>query len=83
MCTSSMLQSLNIKEPKLLELHITQTRHPKRWSGPTTRPALPQGHAGNYQTHLHTRDDQKVLGPLYFPLPGNETLTITFQYNLP
>ena len=31
----------------------------------------------------HTRDDQKVLTPLYFGLPGNENLTITFQYNLP
>ena len=45
-------QSLNIKERKLFELQITQTRHPKsvvdsrtdRWtdrpSGPTTRPAF-------------------------------------------
>ena len=30
-----------------------------------------------------TRDDQKVLGLLYIGLPGNEILTITFQYNLP
>ena len=30
-----------------------------------------------------TSDDQKVLGPLYFWLPGNENLTITFHYNLP
>ena len=28
-----------------------------------------------------TRDDQKVLGPLYFGLPGKENLTITFQYH--
>ena len=30
-----------------------------------------------------TKDGQKVLSPLYFGLPGNEILTITFQYNLP
>ena len=29
-----------------------------------------------------TRDGQKVLGSLYFVLPVNENLTITFQYNL-
>ena len=57
------MQSLNLKERKLLELQITQTRHSKRGNGPTTRPAFPQGDAGNYKTHLHTRDDQKVLGP--------------------
>ena len=42
------MQSLNKKERKLLELQITQTRHPKSvadrrtggWSGPTTRPVL-------------------------------------------
>ena len=32
---------------------------------------------------LYTRDDQNVLDPLYFELPGNEKLTITFEYNLP
>ena len=37
----------------------------------------------NEATNEHTRDDQKVLGPLYFDLPGNEHLTITFQNNLP
>ena len=29
---------------------------------------------------LYTRDDQNFLGPLYFGLPGNENLTITFEY---
>ena len=56
------MQSLNIKERKLLKLQITQTKHPKRRNGPTT--TFRQGDAENYQTHLHTRDDQKVLGPL-------------------
>ena len=31
---------------------------------------------------LNTRDDQKVLSPLYFGLWGNKNLAITFQYNL-
>ena len=34
----------------------------------------------NKVKHTH---DQKVLGSLYFGLPRNENLTITFQYNLP
>ena len=50
-----IMQSLNEKEWKLLELQITQTRHPKsvadrqtdgptdRRSGPTTRPAFAKG----------------------------------------
>ena len=29
-----------------------------------------------------TRDDQKVLDPLHFGLPGNEKLTNPFQYKL-
>ena len=32
---------------------------------------------------VSTGYDQKVLGSLYFGLPGNENLKITFQYNLP
>ena len=28
---------------------------------------------------MHTRQDQNVLSPLYFRLPGNEILTITFN----
>ena len=31
--------------------------------------------------NTHTRDDQKILCPLYFGLPG-EKMTISFQYNL-
>ena len=30
-----------------------------------------------------TRCDQKVLGPMCFRLPGNESVVITFQYNPP
>ena len=30
-----------------------------------------------------SRDDQKVLGPLYFGLPGTGKLTISFQCYLP
>ena len=32
--------------------------------------------------HYYTRNDQTVLANLYFGLPGNENLTISFQYNL-
>ena len=37
----------------------------------------------NVMTGGHTRENQKVLSPLYFGLPGNKNLTINFQYNLP
>ena len=48
------MQSLNIKEWKLLELQITQTRHPKSVAAKrtdevdplVTRPAFSQGDAG-------------------------------------
>ena len=32
--------------------------------------------------NTHMRDDQKIICPLYFGLPGNKNLTISFQYNL-
>ena len=37
---------------------------------------------GFAKLNTSTKDGQKVLGPLYCVLPGNENLTITFQYNL-
>ena len=35
-------------------------------------------HTGSYSTHF-TRDYKKVLGPLYFGLPGNENFEIPFN----
>ena len=48
-----------------------------RWS------TVKYGFLGDTEILWCTRNDQTILGPLYFGLPGNENLTITFQYNLP
>ena len=61
-CVNNHIQSLNIKEWKLFELQITQTKHPQNvaegqtdgerdvlmegQSGPITRPAFLQGDTG-------------------------------------
>ena len=33
----------------------------------------------NILSNKYTRDDQKVIGPLYFGLPGNESLALLFN----